>query len=41
MLRSRRTCIIAGGMRQRTNNADGTQAPMTEEELEKPFLTLA
>ncbi|MCX5309176.1 MULTISPECIES: metal-sensitive transcriptional regulator [Streptomyces] len=33
--------IVASGMRQCMNNTDGTQAPMTEEELEKLFLTLA
>ncbi|MFJ7587495.1 metal-sensitive transcriptional regulator [Streptomyces sp. NPDC097617] len=33
--------IVASGMRQCMNNADGNQAPMTEEELEKLFLTLA
>ncbi|GAA2655756.1 hypothetical protein GCM10010425_83140 [Streptomyces spororaveus] len=33
--------IVASGMRQCMNDADGTQAPMTEEELEKLFLTLA
>ncbi|AWZ03445.1 MULTISPECIES: metal-sensitive transcriptional regulator [Streptomyces] len=33
--------IVASGMRQCMNNADGTQPPMTEEELEKLFLALA
>ncbi|MCM2578427.1 metal-sensitive transcriptional regulator [Streptomyces meridianus] len=33
--------ILASGMRQCLDRADGTQAPMTEEELEKLFLTLA
>ncbi|MFG2483202.1 metal-sensitive transcriptional regulator [Streptomyces virginiae] len=33
--------IVASGMRQCMNNADETQAPMTEEELEKLFLALA
>ncbi|WP_314251704.1 metal-sensitive transcriptional regulator [Streptomyces kutzneri] len=33
--------IVASGMRQCMNHTDGTQAPMTEEELEKLFLGLA
>lgn len=33
--------IVASGMRQCMNNVEGTQAPMTEEELEKLFLALA
>lgn len=33
--------ILASGMRQCLDHADGSQAPMTEEELEKLFLTLA
>ncbi|WP_455753567.1 metal-sensitive transcriptional regulator [Streptomyces erythrochromogenes] len=33
--------IVASGMRQCMNAADGSQAPMSEEELEKLFLALA
>ena len=33
--------IVASGMRQCMSNADESQAPMTEEELEKLFLALA
>ncbi|MDV7136715.1 metal-sensitive transcriptional regulator [Williamsia muralis] len=33
--------IVASGMRQCINGADGDQAPLTEAELEKLFLALA
>ena len=33
--------IVASGMRQCINAEDGNQAPLTEAELEKLFLTLA
>ena len=33
--------IVASGMRQCLSDADGTQAPLTEAELEKLFLALA